>query len=94
MDQGAFAKDMETGRKIYGPGRFYGFQSYGEDKRSLCTFGCKWTYLGHEKGAGSWDYTFFERIGLTDLFENEKVPEYAHPIGNLAGRLTEKSAHE
>jgi FGGY-family pentulose kinase len=70
------------------------FKATGEDKRSLCTSVCKWTYLGHEKGSGSWDYTFFERIGLSDLFENEKVPEYAHPIGNLAGRLTENSARQ
>jgi len=73
---------------------FMVFKATGEDKRSLCTSVCKWTYLGHKKGTGSWDYTFFEKIGLSDLFENEKVPEFAHPIGQLAGRLTEESAQE
>ena len=73
---------------------FMVFKATGEDKRSLCTSVCKWTYLGHKKENGSWDYTFFERIGLSDLFENEKVPEYAHPIGHLAGRLTENSAQQ
>ena len=73
---------------------FMVFKATGEDKRSLCTSVCKWTYLGHKKENGSWDYSFFESIGLYDLFENEKVPEYAHPIGHLAGRLTEKSAQQ
>ena len=70
------------------------FKATGEDKRSLCTSVCKWTYLGHKEGNGRWDYSFFEKIGLSDLFENEKVPEFAHPIGHLAGRLTEKSAQQ
>ncbi len=73
---------------------FMVFKATGEDKRSLCTSVCKWTYLGHKEGNGRWDYSFFERIGLSDLFENEKVPEFAHPIGHLAGRLTEKSAQQ
>ena len=71
---------------------FMVFKATGEDKRSLCTSVCKWTYLGHKGGKGSWDYPFFERIGLSDLFENEKVPAVAHPVGYAAGRLTEESA--
>jgi FGGY-family pentulose kinase len=73
---------------------FMVFKAAGEDKRSLCTCVCKWTYLGHVKGTGSWDYTFFERIGLSDLFENKKVPEFAYPIGHLAGSLKGKSAQQ
>jgi FGGY-family pentulose kinase len=73
---------------------FMVFRATGEDKRSLCTSVCKWTYLGHEGKKGVWDYSFFERIGLSDLFEDYKVPEIAHPVGSLAGRLTERSARE
>jgi FGGY-family pentulose kinase len=73
---------------------FMVFKATGEDKRSLCTSVCKWTYLGHKERNGGWDYSFFERIGLPDLFENAKVPEFAHPVGHLAGRLTEKSAQQ
>jgi len=73
---------------------FMVFRATGEDKRSLCTSVCKWTYLGHEGKKGVWDYGFFERIGLSDLFEDYKVPEIAHPVGSLAGRLTERSAKE
>jgi len=73
---------------------FMVFRATGEDKRSLCTSVCKWTYLGHEGKKGVWDYGFFERIGLSDLFEDYKVPEIAHPVGSLAGTLTERSAKE
>jgi FGGY-family pentulose kinase len=73
---------------------FMVFRATGEDKRSLCTSVCKWTYLGHEGKKGVWDYGFFERIGLSDLFEDYRVPEIAHPVGSLAGRLTERSAKE
>ena len=73
---------------------FMVFRATGEDKRSLCTSVCKWTYLGHEGKKGVWDYGFFERIGLSDLFEDDKVPEIAHPVGCSAGRLTERSAKE
>ncbi len=71
---------------------FMVFKATGEDKRSLCTSVCKWTYLGHEGNRGSWDYSFFAKIGLSDLFENHKVTSFAYPMGSLAGGLTEASA--
>ena len=71
---------------------FMVFKATGEDRRSLCTSVCKWTYLGHKGRSGSWDYPFFKRIGLSDLFENEKVPAVAYPVGRLAGRLKEEEA--
>ena len=73
---------------------FMVFRATGQDKRSLCTSVCKWTYLGHEGEAGSWDYGFFDQIGLPDLFQNEKVPAVVYPMGTFAGRLTEKSAQD
>lgn len=73
---------------------FMVFKATGEDKRSLCTSVCKWTYLGHEREQGAWDYTFFEKVGLSDLFERERVARFAYPMGTLAGRLTERSAQE
>jgi FGGY-family pentulose kinase len=71
---------------------FMVFKATGEDKRSLCTSVCKWTYQGHKGETGAWDYSFFARIGLSDLFEDEKVPPVAHPLGRLAGRLKEEEA--
>jgi len=73
---------------------FMVFRATGKDKRSLCTNVCKWTYLGHEGKNGSWDYTFFEKVGLSDLFEGGKVERSAHPVGFFAGALTGRSAHE
>jgi FGGY-family pentulose kinase len=70
------------------------FRSTGQDRRSLCTSVCKWTFLGHEGEKGSWDYSFFEEVGLSDLFEGDKVAREAYPIGHLAGELTERSAKE
>ncbi len=73
---------------------FMVFRATGKDVRSLCTNVCKWTYLGHEGKKGSWDYTFFEQIGLSDLFEGRKVENSAHPPGSFAGALTDRSAQE
>jgi len=87
-------KTWKSAGKFMDLADFMVFRATGEDNRSLCTSVCKWTYLGHEGKDGVWDYDFFERIGLSDLFENYKVPEKAHPVGSLAGRLTERSAGE
>lgn len=73
---------------------FMVFRATGQDRRSLCTNVCKWTYLGHEGKKGSWDYTFFEMIGLDDLFEEGKVPKLVYPVGSFAGILTKKRARE
>jgi len=73
---------------------FMVFKATGQDRRSLCTNVCKWTYLGHEGKNGSWDYPFFEMIGLGDLFDGGKVPKSVYPVGSFAGTLTEQSARE
>ena len=73
---------------------FMVFRATGVDKRSLCTSVCKWTYLGHEGERGSWDYSFFEKIGLSDLFDEDKVPKFAFSVGSFAGALTKQSADE
>jgi D-ribulokinase len=73
---------------------FMVFRATGKDRRSLCTNVCKWTYLGHEGKKGAWDYTFFEMIGLGDLFEGGKVPKLVYPVGSFAGTLTKQSARE
>jgi FGGY-family pentulose kinase len=73
---------------------FMVFRATGQDRRSLCTNVCKWTYLGHEGKKGSWDFTFFEMIGLGDLFGEGKVPKRVYPVGSFAGTLTKKNARE
>ncbi|VFQ66135.1 unnamed protein product, partial [Cuscuta campestris] len=66
------------------------YRATGDDTRSLCTTGCKWTYLGHahmhqvnEKDsrtmeACGWDDEFLEEIGLGDLIDGHHAK-----IGNL-----------
>lgn len=48
------------------------FRATCEDVRSACTITCKWTYLAHEDSdtegsIGSWDDTYFKKVGLADL---------------------------
>ena len=47
-------------------------------------------YLGHES---RWDRTFFDAIGLGDLFDDGKVTEDVAPMGEYAGTLSAKAAN-
>lgn len=79
---------------------FLTYRATGVDVRSLCTTVCKWTYLGHEKGAdgsiGRWDEAYFRAIGLGDLADSgfARIGTRVRPMGELAGRLTAKAARE
>lgn len=70
---------------------FMTYKSTGIDLRSLCTTVCKWNYLGHED---RWDRSFFEQIGLGDLFQNNKVGMLVRPMGHYVGNLTAASARD
>jgi FGGY-family pentulose kinase len=70
------------------------YRASGNDMRSLCTTVCKWTYLGHEGASGTYRSEFFEAIGIPDLFEKDRVPLMAYPMGTLAGGLTRKAAKD
>lgn len=73
---------------------FMVFRACGNDVRSLCTTVCKWTYLGHEGPAGRYDMGFFQKIGIQDIFDNEKVQTVSRPMGEVAGELTATSASQ
>lgn len=75
--------------KFFDLADFMVYQATGADLRSLCTNVCKWTYLGHES---RWDASFFEAIGLGDLFENDKVTNDVAPMGENAGSLSAEAA--
>lgn len=70
------------------------YQASRENVRSLCTVVCKWTYLGHEGEFGRWDKSFFDRIGLGDLLEENRIGDVVRPMGTRAGNLTAKAAAE
>jgi FGGY-family pentulose kinase len=65
------------------------YEATGVDLRSLCTNVCKWTYLGHES---RWDQSFFDAIGLGDVFDDDKVTSNVAPMGEKAGMLSAKAA--
>ena len=73
---------------------FLVYRAAGRDVRSLCTVVCKWTYLGHAGDGGSWDQTFFQKVGLEDLFVPGRAGDTICPMGTPAGPLTERAAAE
>jgi FGGY-family pentulose kinase len=73
---------------------FMVFRACGNDVRSLCTTVCKWTYLGHEGAGGRYDMGFFKKIGIKDIFDNEKAATVSRPMGEVAGELTAASARQ
>ncbi|MCS6861946.1 MAG: FGGY-family carbohydrate kinase [Abditibacteriales bacterium] len=78
--------------KFFDLADFMVYQSSGVDVRSLCTVVCKWGYLGHEGEFGRWDRSFYEQIGLADLFDGGKVTDDVRPMGTFAGNLTPATA--
>lgn len=77
---------------------FLTYRATGDDKRSLCTTVCKWTYLGHRglDGAG-WDRGYFHRIGLGDLATEgfRRIGTRVRPMGEPVGAgLTVRAARE
>jgi FGGY-family pentulose kinase len=75
--------------KFFDLADFMVYRATGSDLRSLCTNVCKWTYLGHES---RWDKTFFDAIGLGDLFDIGKVTSNVAPMGEKAGVLSSEAA--
>jgi FGGY-family pentulose kinase len=77
---------------------FLTYRATGDDTRSLCTTGCKWTYLAHRgrDGAG-WDASYFRRIGLGGLADEgfRRIGTRIRPMGEPIGSgLTAKAARE
>jgi len=70
------------------------YRATGNDFRSLCTTVCKWTYLGHKQDGRGYSPSFFKENDLEDLFDNDRVPLTAHPIGECAGELTKGAADQ
>jgi FGGY-family pentulose kinase len=77
---------------------FLTYRATWDDTRSLCTTGCKWTYLGHQglDGAG-WAGDFFHKIGLADLTSDgfQRIGHKIRPMGEAVGHgLTAQAARE
>ena len=72
---------------------FLTYRATGNDTRSLCTTGCKWTYLGKEE---RFDDSYFTSIGLSDLAAEgyARIGKRVRPIAERVGGLTERAAAE
>jgi FGGY-family pentulose kinase len=84
----------EQARRFFDLADYLVYEACGEDVRSLCTVVCKWTYLGHEGERGGWDRSFFDLIGLADLFTPNRAGDRYEPPGARAGGLTSVAAGE
>jgi FGGY-family pentulose kinase len=68
---------------------FMTYRSTGVDARSLCTTVCKWTYDGEKL---QWDRSFFKKVGLEELLDDNKIGTEVWPMGTCIGNLTEEAA--
>lgn len=70
---------------------YLGWRCTGQNERSICTVGCKWTY---DADNGRWDNRFFNQVGLSDLHTRAALPETACEIGAPIGALTQSAADD
>ncbi|MCS7300658.1 MAG: FGGY-family carbohydrate kinase [Fimbriimonadales bacterium] len=70
---------------------FLVYRSTGNNLRSECTMGCKWTYLPAEK---RWDTALLRDLGIESILERGRAGEAILPLGSAAGNLTPQSAQE
>lgn len=73
---------------------FLVYRATGDDRRSMCSTVCKWTYVGHE---AKWDDAFFNAIGLDDLVDEKfaRIGTEVIDVGTPAGTgLTSRAADE
>jgi hypothetical protein len=70
---------------------FLVYRSTGNNLRSECTMGCKWTYLPAEK---RWDMRLLQGLGIESILERGRAGEAILPLGSSAGTLTPRAASE
>src|SRR5450755_1207607 len=73
---------------------YLSFRATGSTTRSMCTLGCKWNYLAHDR---RWSGSYFKRIGLQALAADGYARignEIAVPGTSLGHGLTESAAFD
>src|SRR6266568_3669880 len=71
---------------------YLSFRATGSTLRSICTLGCKWNFLAHER---RWSDSYFERVGLGDLASDAYAKigrEIVAPGTSLGSGLTQSAA--
>jgi FGGY-family pentulose kinase len=71
---------------------FLSWRATGKNERSVCTLGCKWTYLPAE--AEGWQSDFLDAVGLEDVLAKAALPAKALEVGAPIGQLTPEAAEE
>jgi FGGY-family pentulose kinase len=86
-------QQLARAKKLLDLPDFLVYRATGVDVRSLCTTVCKWTYLGHES---RWSEAYFRAVGLGEFADEKfaRIGTNVRPMGERAGALTAKSAHE
>lgn len=80
--------------KLFDLPDFLTWKCTGDDTRSLCSIVCKWNYDGFNR---KWSRDFFERIGLSDLCENDFEilgKNVTTPGATLGNGLTKSAAED
>jgi D-ribulokinase len=73
---------------------YLSFRATGSTARSICTVGCKWNYLAHER---RWSDSYLDRVGLGELVSNGYAKighEIVEPGTALGTGLTAAAARE
>ncbi|MCS7190097.1 MAG: FGGY-family carbohydrate kinase [Fimbriimonadales bacterium] len=82
---------FERASKFFDLADFLVYRSTGNNLRSECTMGCKWTYLPAEK---RWDMPLLRDLGIESILERGRAGEAILPLGSTAGHLTPQAASE
>lgn len=72
-------------------GDFLTWQCTGENTRSICSLGCKWTFDPEES---AWSESFLVKTGLEDVRAKAALPNSAHQVGDPVGRLSRSAAKD
>lgn len=84
---------------------FMVFRATGKDVRSVCTLGCKWTFLPQKlpwsetgdsilDSAEGWDVDFFWALGLEELVNSGRIGTQIAEPGTCVGHLSTVAAEE
>ncbi len=82
---------FERAGKFFDLADYLVYRSTGNNLRSECTMGCKWTYLPAEK---RWDMRLLQDLGIESILEQGRAGEAILPLGSAAGTLTPQAASE
>ena len=79
----------QRARKAMDLADFMVYMASGNDVRSVCTVGCKWSYLAHEE---RWDRDMYTAMGIADALDRGLCGTVVLPLGSSAGKVSARAA--